>query len=399
MKKKEFIHCKELLLAILFLFFPDFYTKAQVRIITGAEQTAEYFPIIKSRHIAIVANQTSIIGKTHLVDSLYNYGFSITCVFAPEHGFRGEAEAGETVVSSIDKKTGLSVVSLYGNHKKPTATALKGVDMVVFDIQDVGARFYTYISTLQYVMESCADLNIPVLILDRPNPNGFYVDGPVLDTSYTSFVGMNPIPVVHGLTMAEYGLMLNGEKWLKNNKQCELFYVKVKNWNHKVLYNLPVAPSPNLPNMSSVYLYPSLCFFEGTDVSIGRGTDHPFQVLGKPGMKKGNYTFVPKSIPGKAAKPLYEGQACKGYDLREFGEQYMSSAGQLYIFWLIELYQLSEKKDSFFIPFFDTLAGTDKLRLQIINNVSEEDIRKSWQSDLDDYKAKRKKYLLYDDFE
>jgi uncharacterized protein YbbC (DUF1343 family) len=399
MAHKQFHYRKDLLFIILLLFFPGLYTAAQVRITTGAEQTAEYFPVIKGKKIAIVANQTSQIGKTHIVDSLYNYGFTIKCVFAPEHGFRGEAEAGETVINSKDKKTGLPVISLYGNHKKPTADDLKEVEMVVFDIQDVGARFYTYISTLQYVMESCADKNIPVLILDRPNPNGFYVDGPVLDSAYASFVGMNPIPVVHGLTMAEYALMLNGEKWLKNDRQCELFYVKVKNWNHKVLYSLPVAPSPNLPNMSSVYLYPSLCFFEGTDVSIGRGTDHPFQVIGKPGLKKGNFHFVPKSIPGKAGNPLYEGQSCTGYDLREFGDQYMSSAGQLYIFWLIELYQLSEKQESFFIPFFDTLAGTDKLRLQIINNVPEEEIRNSWQKDLEDYKIKRKKYLLYDDFE
>jgi uncharacterized protein YbbC (DUF1343 family) len=372
---------------------------AQSRIIPGAERTTEYFPLIKGKPIAIVANQTSTIGKVHLVDSLHRSGFNIKCVLAPEHGFRGDAEAGETVNNSKDLQTGISVVSLYGLHKKPTAEDLEGVKMVLFDVQDVGARFYTYISTLQYVMEACADLNIPVMVLDRPNPNGFYVDGPVLDTAFASFVGMNPVPVVHGLTIAEYALMLNGENWLKSKHKCELFYIKVQNWNHKMLYDLPVPPSPNLPDMSAVYLYPSLCFFEGTDLSIGRGTEYPFQVIGKPGLKKGNMKFTPKSIAGKANKPLYENVECTGYDLREFGDQYMSSAGQLYIYWLLELYHLSENKEKFFNSFFDTLAGSDMLRKQIISNTSEEEIRNSWQPGLQDFKIKRKKYLLYEDFE
>ncbi|MEP7263907.1 MAG: DUF1343 domain-containing protein [Bacteroidota bacterium] len=369
------------------------------KIETGAERTMEYFPLLKNKKIAVVANQTSIIGKVHLVDSLVAAGMKIKCVFAPEHGFRGEAEAGEHVADSKDKKTGLPIVSLYGAHKKPDEKDLSGVDIVVFDIQDVGVRFYTYISTLQYVMEVCAEKNIPVLVLDRPDPNGFYVDGPVLDTSYASFVGMNPIPVVHGLTVAEYALMLNGEGWLSKGKKCELFYVKVKNWNHKVLYDLPVAPSPNLPNMAAVYLYPSLCFFEGTDISVGRGTEYPFQVIGKPGLKKGAFRFVPRKIAGKAVNPLYENVECNGYDLREFGMQYMSSAGQLYIYWLLELYRISDNKEKYFIPFFDKLAGSDLLRKQIESNVSEEEIRNSWQQGIEEFKVKRKRYLLYDDFE
>jgi len=371
----------------------------QVRIITAAERTTEYFPMLKGKHIAVVANQTSLIGKTHLVDSLNNSGFDIQCVFAPEHGFRGEAEAGEHVSSSRDKKTGIPVISLYGKHKKPTYEDLKGIDFLIFDIQDVGARFYTYISTLQYVMEACADAGIPVLVLDRPNPNGFYVDGPVLDTAFSSFVGMNPIPVIHGLTMAEYALMMKGEGWIKSIKKCELYYVKVVNWNHKVLYDLPVPPSPNLPNMSSIYLYPSLCFFEGTDISVGRGTAFPFQVIGKPGLTKGSFKFTPKSITGKAVKPLYENEICSGYDLREFGTSYMSNAGLLYIYWLIELYNQSDNKDRFFNNFFDTLAGTDKFRKQIISKTPEEEIRNSWQKDLEDFKIKRRKYLLYEDYE
>jgi uncharacterized protein YbbC (DUF1343 family) len=369
------------------------------QVIPAAELTMEYFGLLKGKRLGIVANQTSMIRSVHLVDSLHNSGFSIQCVFAPEHGFRGEAEAGETVNSSRDSQTGIPLVSLYGKHKKPSDADLKDIDLVIFDIQDVGARFYTYISTLQYVMEACSENKIPVLILDRPNPNGFYIDGPLLDTAYKSFVGMQPIPVVHGMTMAEYALMLNGEKWLKDGGQCDLQYIKCRNWNHKVLYDLPVPPSPNLPNMSSIYLYPSLCFFEGTDVSIGRGTEFPFQVIGKPGLQKGNFSFTPVSIKGKALKPLHENRECKGYDLREFGRSYMSSAGQLYIYWLIELYNISENKESFFNEFFDTLAGTDEFRKQIIGNVPEEEIRNSWQDGLNSFRITRSKYLLYEDFQ
>jgi uncharacterized protein YbbC (DUF1343 family) len=386
------------ILFALILFFAS-ASCAQLRSIPGAERTAEYFSLIINKNIAIVANQTSVIGNTHIVDTLLSSGMKIKCVFAPEHGFRGEAEAGEVVNNSNDRKTGIPVISLYGSHKKPTHEDLKGVDIVLFDIQDVGARFYTYISTLQYVMESCAELKKPLLILDRPNPNGFYVDGPVLDTAFASFVGMNPIPVVHGLTIAEYALMLNGEHWLKNGISCELFYVKVSNWNHKILYDLPVPPSPNLPNMSSVYLYPSLCFFEGTDLSVGRGTEFPFQVIGKPGLKNGSFSFTPKSISGKSLKPLYEDQLCTGYDLREFGSQYMSSAGQLYIYWLLSLYKISDNKDKYFNSFFDKLAGNDMFRKQIVENIPEEEIRNSWQKDIESYKLIRKKYLLYEDFE
>ena len=366
---------------------------------TGAEQLNEYLPLIRNKTIAIVANQTSIVDHIHLVDTLQKLNIDIKLVFAPEHGFRGEAEAGEDFSDSKDAKSGLPLKALYGNHLKPTTDDLKGVQMVVFDIQDVGARFYTYISTLQYVMEACAENKLPLLVLDRPNPNGNYVDGPILDTAFKSFVGMNAIPVVHGLTMAEYALMLNGEGWLTGKKKCELFYVKAKNWNHNSVYELPVPPSPNLPNMTSVYLYPSLCFFEGTIVSVGRGTMFPFQVLGYPGFTGGSFSFIPMSIKGKSLKPLYEGKECKGYDLREFGNQYIANSKQLYLFWLIESYKNAVDKSKFFNKFFDTLAGSKQLRLQIIDGESEEDIRKSWKAGINDYKVIRKKYLLYKDFE
>lgn len=363
---------------------------------SGAERTELYFKILKNKNIAIVANPTSVIGSTHLVDSLVKSNFKVKCVFAPEHGFRGNAEAGEHVDNAIDSKTGVKIISLYGKHNKPTQNDLKGVDIVVFDIQDVGVRFYTYISTLQYVMESCIEKSIPLLILDRPNPNGFYIDGPILDTAYKSFVGMQPIPIVHGMTIAEYAQYLNGEYFLK--KKCDLKIVSMKSWNHKAHVILPVPPSPNLPNMPSIYLYPSLCLFEGTKISVGRGTNKPFQVFGYPDNKSGDYFFTPVSIPGKAKSPLYENQKCRGFDVSEYGEKFASSSGQLNLNWIIQLYAEAYNKNDFFNSFFDKLAGTDSLKKQIEAGLSENEIRNTWGEKLEVFKLVRKKYLLYEDF-
>ena len=369
------------------------------KITTGAEQTDQYLPLLKNKTVAIVANQTSLINKTHLVDSLVSLGVKIKCVFAPEHGFRGEAGAGEEIKNAVDTKTGIPLISLYGNHLKPSKDDLQNVDQVIFDIQDVGARFYTYISTLQYVMESCAQNNIPLLILDRPNPNGYFVDGPVLEKKFSSFVGMNPVPVVHGLTVGEYAQMLNGEKWLKDSLTCTIKIIKCGNYEHASFYSLPVRPSPNLPNMTSVYLYPSLCLFEGTIISVGRGTPEPFQVVGYPGFNDGDFSFKPVNIAGVAKNPPYESIECRGFDLREFGEGYVKNYKGLYLFWLKAFYDSAPDKTKFFTDFFSKLAGTDQLQQQIKDGWTEEKIKQSWQPALNKYKEMRKKYLLYKDFE
>ncbi|OPZ98952.1 MAG: hypothetical protein BWY70_01102 [Bacteroidetes bacterium ADurb.Bin408] len=371
-------------------------TKDDVK--TGAECTAQYFPMLKGKRIAICCNQTSMIGKAHLVDSLIKAGFDVKKVFAPEHGFRGDAEAGAIIGNYTDKQTGLPVISLYGKDYKPKASDLNDVDVVIFDIQDVGARFYTYISTMHYVMEACAENKKTCLVLDRPNPNGFYVDGPVLEKELKSFIGMHPVPIVHGMTIAEYAQMINGEGWLKNGIKCDLKFVKVDNYNHTYFYILPVKPSPNLPNMNAVYLYPSLCLFEGTVMSIGRGTDKPFQVIGHPDFKIGTYTFTPESRP-EAKEPPCMGKKCKGYDLTDFAELFIKNYKQIYLFWLMGAYENMPNKDKFFNSTFDKLAGTALLKKQIIEGVKEEDIKKSWQPALDNFKKIRKKYLLYTDFE
>ncbi len=373
-------------------------TKTSDDLEVGAEQTEEYLPLLKGKSVAVVANQTSLVKKKHLVDSLVSLSVKIKCVFAPEHGFRGNASAGTKIATQVDETTGLPIVSLYGKHLKPTAEDMKNVDAVLFDIQDVGVRFYTYISTLQYVMEACAEQNKQLIVLDRPNPNGFYVDGPLLDKKYSSFIGMNPIPVVHGLTMGEYGMMLNGEHWLKNGLQCKLIVIRVKNYSHKDFYQLPVRPSPNLPNMASVYLYPSLCFFEGTKVSVGRGTEKPFQVIGYPELKNASFSFTPKNLPGFAEHPQYEDTLCNGYDLSSFGKMCVLYFKKINLLWLKGMYDSYPAKEKFFTDFFEKLAGTDQLRLQVIKGLSEEDIHQSWEEDLKKYKEVRKKYLLYEDF-
>ena len=389
----------EKVIAILVLVFlcGDLFSQSS-DYIPGALKLNEYFGLIKHKNVAVVANPTSMINNVHLVDSLLNKKIKVKCVFAPEHGFRGNAEAGEHIDNNVDVKTGVKVISLYGKHYKPTKEDLKGIEVVVFDIQDVGVRFYTYISTLQYVMESCIEKSIPLIVLDRPNPNGFYVDGPVLDTAFKSFVGMQPIPVVHGFTIGEYALYLNGEFFCKSNKKCDLKVVPLNNWNHTSRVNLTVPPSPNLPNMASIYLYPSLCFFEGTKISVGRGTNWPFQVFGYPENKSGDFRFTPISIPGKAKSPLYENVECLGYNVKEYGEQFASTAGQLNLNWLIQLYNEANNKNDFFNSFFDKLAGTNELRRQIEAGMNEDEIRNSWGPKLENFRSIRKKYLLYRDF-
>ena len=360
-------------------------TSADLKV--GAEQVNEYLPLIKNKTVAIVANQTSMIRHTHLVDSLVALKIKIKCVFAPEHGFRGNASAGQKIATQVDEGTGLFTISLYGKHLKPTAQDLKDVNVVLFDIQDVGARFYTYISTLQYVMEACAEQNIPLIVLDRPNPNGFYVDGPVLDKKYSSFVGMNPVPVVYGLTIGEYAAMLNGEHWLSHGVHCKLTVIRITNYTHKDLYQLPVKPSPNLPDMTSVYLYPSLCFFEGTKVSIGRGTNRPFTLIGYPGFNDGDITFTPKNLPGIADHPMYEDTLCNGLDLTEFGKLYVPNFKNIYLFWLKGMHDTYPAKENFFNEFFDRLAGSEQLRKQISEGKEEETIRKSWEAELNKYRS------------
>jgi uncharacterized protein YbbC (DUF1343 family) len=370
-------------------------------ILSGASRTEEYLPLLKGKQIAVIANQTSRIGKTHLVDTLLAFGVNVQCVFAPEHGFRGDAGAGETIRDGKDPKTGLPVFSLYGKNKKPTAGQLSKTDVIVFDIQDVGARFYTYISTMHYAMEAAAELGKEFIVLDRPNPNGFYIDGPVLDTNYRSFVGMHPIPVVHGCTVGELAQMINGEKWLKGEKTCKLTVITCQNYIHEEVYELPVPPSPNLPNMAAVYLYPSLCFFEGTVVSVGRGTDLPFQCIGYPGNTTGTFAFTPADKPGVAMDPPHEGKTCHGHSLAAFGSFYFRSSHMLYLDWLTGLYEASADKDKFFsqAAFFDKLAGTDRLRNQVIQGMSPAEIRATWQPELERYRAMRKAYLLYPESE
>ena len=360
---------------------------------TGAEQTNLYVSDLKGKTIALVVNHTSMIGKTHLADSLLSLGIKIKTIFAPEHGFRGTADAGEHVANGIDKKTGLPIVSLYGANRKPSVAQLEGIDVVIFDIQDVGARFYTYTSTMHYVMEACAEQSKKLLILDRPNPNGHYVDGQVLDKKFASFVGLNPVPVVHGCTVGELAQMINGEGWLAGNKKCNVQIIKCLGYKHSTPYNPPIATSPNLPNLQSMLLYPSICFFEGTEVSVGRGTDKQFQVIGSPNSKNGSFTFTPEDKPG-AKNPPQKGNLCYGEDLSTVDARKQAFT----LKYVIDFYQKSDNKAKFFSSpsFFDKLAGSDTTRKQIIAGMTETQIRASWKNDLDKYKTIRKKYLLYE---
>ena len=365
---------------------------------TGAECTEHYLPLLEGKRVAVCGNQTSVVAKTHLVDTLLSRKVNVVKLFCPEHGFRGQAEAGATIASGKDPLTGLPVVSLYGKNKKPTAEQLQGVDVVLFDLQDVGCRFYTYISTLHYVMEAAAENGVKVIVLDRPNPNGFYVDGPVLEPQYKSFVGMHPVPIVYGMTIGEYARMINGEKWLANGVQCDLTVIKLEGYTHETRYALPVAPSPNLQTAEAIYLYPSLCLFEGTNVSVGRGTDQPFEMYGAPGMQSGDYRFTPRAIPGVSENPPFKGQECRGYLLHDIAAENLNNPGRLNLSYLLTAYRNCVDQSSFFLKnnFFDKLAGTDQLRKQLVVGASEEEIRASWEPDLEKFRHIREQYLLYE---
>ncbi|MBI2281525.1 MAG: DUF1343 domain-containing protein [Bacteroidetes bacterium] len=361
-------------------------------VVVGAEQTNLYLPLLLNKKVGIVANHTSMINAVHLVDSLLKLKVNIKKVYSPEHGFRGNADAGEKVKSNVDAKTKLPIISLYGKNKKPTPEQLKGLEVIIFDIQDVGARFYTYISTMHYVMEACAENNIKFVVLDRPNPNGDYVDGPILENEFKSFVGMHQVPIVHGMTVGEYAQMINGEGWLAKGVKCNLEIIKLKNYTHKTIYELPIKPSPNLANMQAIYLYPSLCLFEGTPISVGRGTDRPFQVIGHPQLKT-DFSFVPKPTQG-AKEPLLKGETCYGLDLSG-----VEVKKELDLSYLIRFYNDYPDKEHFFNNFFNTLAGNATLQEQIKQGKTAQEINATWQKGLLEFKAKRKKYLLYDDFE
>lgn len=357
----------------------------------GAERLDILLPKLKDKRVGLVVNYTALVAKTHLADTLKSLGVTIKKILAPEHGFRGSAADGETVKDGLDTKTGLPVSSLYGATKKPSPEQLADLDVVIFDIQDVGCRFYTYISTLHYVMEACAEQKKKLYVLDRPNPNGHFVDGPVLDPALKSFVGMHPIPIVHGLTVGELAQMINGEGWLANGVKCEVEVIAMKNYTHQDFYSLPLKPSPNLPNDQAIRLYPSICLFEGTVISLGRGTQIPFLVLGNPLFKNNfSFHFTPNDIPGMANNPLHKNQTCYGVDLRNVAVE-----PRISLKYLIELYKIYPEKEKFFTNYFDKLAGTAQLQEQIKRGLSEDEIRKSWQKDLDVYKEKRKKYLIY----
>ncbi|ARN78135.1 hypothetical protein BST97_09055 [Nonlabens spongiae] len=373
----------------------------------AADHLGEWVDKLKNKTVAVVGNQTSVVNSgeilrpdgwdkedrvryVHLVDTLLSQGVDIKAVFAPEHGFRGTADAGATIEDGVDATTGLPIISLYGKNNKPSAQQLSGVDIVVFDIQDVGARFYTYISTLHYIMEACAELKIPILLLDRPNPNGHYVDGSILEKEHQSFVGMHPVPVVHGMTMGEYASMINGEGWLENNAKADLQVIKCKKYTHDSAYHIPIKPSPNLPNDQAINLYPSLCFFEGTEVSVGRGTEMQFQVYGSPSLVKYiGFSFTPSPNVG-AKRPKFNGKKCFGVDLREHPR-----LDRIELEFLVDAFAKAPSKKSFFNSFFTKLAGTEKLQQQIESGMSAEEIRASWKTGLEEFEITRKKYLLY----
>ncbi len=376
---------------------------AKNNIVTGADQTQKYLPYLKGKRVGILANPTTIIGKRHLVDSLHAIGVNIVKVFGPEHGFRGNASAGVKVADETDSATGIPVISLYGTKSKPSKEDLANIDIMIYDVQDVGCRFYTNINVLSRIMEACADNDKELMILDRPNPNGYFIDGPVLDMTYKSGIGMFPIPITHGLTVAEFAQMANGEGWLSNKVKCKLKIIPVANYNHSMYYELPVKPSPNLNTQQSIMLYPSTCLFEGTALNHGRGTYFPFTVLGSPNLKgKYDFSFTPVSIKGMSETPLYMNQVCYGLDLRKYDISILLKEKKLNIKWMMELYKAFPDKEKFFdytqskeMGNINKLAGNAQFKEQIIAGKSEEEIRKSWEPGLSQYKAMRKKYLLY----
>ncbi|MEO8862003.1 MAG: DUF1343 domain-containing protein [Ginsengibacter sp.] len=403
-----------ILLAFFLIIFSESYS--QKKIIPGADRMEVYIPLLKGKSVAVFANQTSMVHNTNLVDTLIKRGIRVVKIFGPEHGFRGTADAGEKVGNAIDKETGVEVISLYGKHNKPTPEDLQGVDVMIFDIQDVGTRFYTFISSLQYYIEAALENSKPLLILDRPNPNGFYVDGPVLDPKFKSFVGMQPIPIVYGMTLGEYSFMITGEKWLSDDANKKYSYylhaknspdtpfhflvIKCLDYDHNSKYILPVKPSPNLPSIQSIYWYPTTCLIEGTILSEGRGTDKPFQLFGHPDLPKNLISFTPESMEG-AKDPKLLGQKCYGWDLSGTPAEVLKAIDKkIQLKWIIQAYKLFPDKENFFLKSngFNRLAGNDVLMNQIKNGVSENEIRKSWEPALSRFKKIRKKYLLYKDF-
>ncbi len=383
------------LVFISFLAIASYACHSQHDVLPGAFRFDGYEALIEGKRTGLVCNHTSMVGDVHLVDTLLSRGAVITKIFAPEHGFRGTGKAGAEIQDERHPVYRTEIVSLYGEKRKPAAEDLKDIDIMLFDIQDVGARFYTYISTLQYVMEACARSGISLLVLDRPNPNGFYVDGPILDTSYASFVGMTPIPLVHGMTIGEYALMLNGEGWLEGGLQCDLQVIKCENYTHNYFYHLPVSPSPNLPDMNSVYLYPSLCLFEGTVLSCGRGTDTPFQLFGHPDMPDRGFSYTPGPNEG-SSDPPFNGELCYGTDLRMAMDRGIVPAPYLQIGWIIDAYNDFPDKDNFFTSYINLLTGGKIFMEQVTSGMTEDEIRRSWQEDLDAFRRIREKYLLYD---
>ncbi len=405
-KRCEFFNPLTTFILVLFIGLTLGNSKtASSQILTGAEQTNLYFPLLKGRKVGVVVNASSRIRERYLLDSMIHAGIAIQKIFVPEHGFRGNADAGESLMNGMDSATHLPIIALYGKHIMPDSNDLAGIDLVVFDLQDVGVRFFTYLSTLHYVMKACSHWGIPLLILDRPNPNAQFIEGPVLDTTFRSFVGMHPVPILYGMTIGEYAQMIRGENWIREPKKAMLTVIPIKNYNHSLPYSLPCPPSPNLPNNRSIVLYPSLCLFEGTSISVGRGTDFPFQVFGSPqlkflnhlkNIKSADFNFIPRSIPGKSKHPPYEGQMCYGIDLRNktnlFYPKEEPGLSLKYIEWAYSHYA---QKSTFFNSFFTKLVGNSVLRTQIENGVAISKIEASWETSLKQFKGIRKKYLLY----
>ena len=386
---------KKYIVLSLILTFLSLGLYSQNKVIVGAERLEEYLSLVKNKKVGILTNQTSVVRNQngdfiHLLDTLLSLDVDVIKIFSPEHGFRGNVEAGGYVNNSVDSKTNLPIISLYGKNKKPTKEQIKDCEVILFDLQDVGCRFYTYISTLHYVMEACAENNCKLIVLDRPNPND-YIDGPVLEAKFQSFVGMHRVPVLHAMTIGEYAKMINGEGWLENSIQCDLQVIEIFGWEHdmKEVYQLFVAPSPNLQTPKAIELYPSLCFFEGTKVSVGRGTDTPFEIIGYPDYYDKTFSFTPRAIKGVSDNPMYKDKKC--YGMKDLKVQ----KKELDLSFLIKMYKTANKKEDFFNSFFDKLAGTDKLRKQIEKGLSQEEIKLSWQKDIEKFKKIRQKYLLY----
>lgn len=366
----------------------------QERVIIGAEQTQAYLPLLKNQRVALFSNHTGMVGDKHLLDLLLENQVDVVAIFSPEHGFRGDADAGEHVSSSVDKKTGVPILSLYdGKSGKPSEASMRKFDLLIVDIQDVGLRFYTYYASMVRLMDACAGANRKMLILDRPNPNGHYVDGPILNMKYKSGVGWLPIPIVHGMTLGELALMVNGEGWLPASRVCDVTVIKCENYTHQTMYRLPIPPSPNLPNMTSIYLYPSTCFFEGTPVSLGRGTPLPFQIYGHPKMTGYDYSFTPKSVRGAKTPPQLN-QLCHGVDLSKMSDEEAWKRG-VDLSFVIDAYNNLKMGDSFFRPFFELLVGTDYVRKMIKERKSADEIKAMWRGDVEKFKRQRKPYLLY----